>query len=53
MIYPQADFHITTHKYIVDKFKARADKAGIKYSKYVTEWLIQALENEKNIKGGV
>ena len=38
---------ITTHKWLVNKFKARSGDR--KFSHYMTEFLIQALANEKQL----
>ena len=45
--YPQDHLHIKTHKYIVSKLRAKADKNKMPFGAYMTEFLIQALENEK------
>jgi len=46
--YELAVLSITTHKWLVNKFKARSGDG--KFSHYMTAFLMQALENEKRIE---
>ena len=48
--YPQTSLHITTHKYLVSKLRVKAEKKGMAFGAYMTEFLLQSLENEKRIE---